>query len=235
VHEPQLLRRLALALAHSKPAAELPLRLCAAYSELVGAEGGSIALDFTATDRLVLCATDDRCARIEDAQDVLREGPSLDAYRTGTAVTGLTSVEQQNRWPLLHELVEAHFPGTSMHAFPIRPDKEVVGALLVYRAGVVGLAMASEEAQFLANAVGMALLGELDTHALSDETWSARDRVDQATGMVAAQLHVAAQDARAVLRAHAYAHEATLAQVSSWVLARELTFKDLDSPDGSQT
>jgi hypothetical protein len=233
VHEPELLRRLARALAHSKPAAELPLRLCTAYGELVGADGGSIALDFTATDRLVLCATDDRSARIEDAQDVLREGPSLDAYRTGSPVTGLTPAEQQNRWPLLHELVEATFPGTSMHAFPIRPDSEVVGALLVYRSGALGLAVGPEEAEFLANAVGMALLGELDTHALSDETWSARDRVDQATGMVAAQLRVAAQDARAVLRAHAYAHETTLAEVSSWVLARKLTFNDRDSPDGS--
>jgi len=78
-------------LAQSKPAAGLPVHLCAAYSELVGAEGGSIALDFTATHRLVLCATDDRCARIEDAQDVLREGPSLDADRTGAVAARIVS------------------------------------------------------------------------------------------------------------------------------------------------
>lgn len=235
LEQPELLRRLARALAHHAPAAALPLRLCAAYSELVGAEGGSIALDFATTDRLVLCATDDRSARIEDAQDVLREGPSLDAFQTGAAITGLTLLEQQRRWPLLDELVEGTFPGTSMHAFPIRRDSEVVGALFVYRTGDSRLSMNTTEAQFLANAVGIALLGELDQHAVTDEPWSARDRVDQATGMVAAQLHVAAQDARAVLRAHAYARETTLAQVSTWVLDRQLTFADRDSADGSAT
>src|SRR6478752_2651781 len=97
LEQPELLRRLARALAHSQPAAALPLRLCTAYSELVGAEGGSITLDFAATDRLVLCATDECCATIEDAQEVVREGPSLDAYRTGMAVTGLTLAEQQQR------------------------------------------------------------------------------------------------------------------------------------------
>src|SRR4051794_12782075 len=90
LEQPELLRRLARALAQGTSAAALPLRLCTAYSHLVGAQGGSIALDFATTDRVVLCATDDRSARIEDAQDVLREGPSLDAYQTGTAVTGLT-------------------------------------------------------------------------------------------------------------------------------------------------
>lgn len=235
VEQAELLRRLARALAHHRPASALPLRLCAAYSDLVGAEGGSITFDFAANDRLVLCATDERCARIEDAQEVLREGPSLDAYRTGRAVTGLTLAEQRRRWPLLDELLEANFPSTLMHAFPIRPDSQVVGALLVYGTGTSGLAMDAQEAQFLANAVGTALLGELDSQVLTDETWSTRDRVDQATGMVAAQLHVSTQDARAVLRAHAYAEETTLADVSSSVLARELTFTDRDSPDGSHT
>jgi hypothetical protein len=43
--------------------------------------------------------------RIEDAQDVLREGPSLDAYRTGRAVTGLSALEQQDRCPVREELL----------------------------------------------------------------------------------------------------------------------------------
>jgi hypothetical protein len=228
----ELLVRLARTLARSRPEATLPLRLCAAYSKLVGAEGGSISMDFSSTERLVLCATDDRCARIEDAQDVLREGPSLDAYRTGVAVTGLSAQEQAERWPLLRETLEANFPGTALHAFPITPDAHVVGAVLVYRSGDPQLTVSAEHAQFLANAVGIALLGELDSESLTEETWSARDRVDQATGMVAAQLHVTPTDARAVLRAHAYAHETSLAQVSSWILDRELTFTDVDSAEG---
>jgi hypothetical protein len=224
--QPELLVRLARSLAQVRSEAPLPLRLCAAYSRLVGAEGGSISMDFATADRVVLCATDERCTRIEDAQDVLREGPSLDAYRTGRPVTGLSAREQEQRWPLLEEMVRTRFPGIAMHAFPITPDSRVVGAVLVYRTEGRMLTMATDEAQFLANAVGIALLGELDSRTLSDETWSARDRVDQATGMVSAQLHVAPADARAVLRAHAYAHDTSLGEVSSWVLARKLTFAD---------
>jgi hypothetical protein len=231
----ELLVRLARTLARSKPEATLPLRLCAAYSELLGAEGGSISLDFSSTDRLILCATDERSARIEDTQDVLREGPSLDAFRTGVAVTGLSPEQQGARWPLLEEMLHANFPGTALHAFPVTPDGHVVGAVLVCRTDDWTLAVSTDQAQFLANAVGIALLGELDAQSLSEETWSARDRVDQATGMVAAQLQVPPADARAVLRAHAYAHETSLAQVSSWILARDLVFADPDSSDGGGT
>jgi ANTAR domain len=231
--QPELLVRLARSLARSTPEVPLPARLCAAYSELVGGEGGSISMDFASTERVILCATDDRSARIEDAQDVLREGPSLDAFRTGLAVTGLSPEEQHDRWPLLEALLEAEFPDTFLHAFPMTSEAHVIGVVLVSRTRVRELTIRTDQAQFLANAVGVALLGELGSHSVTDETWSSRDRVDQATGMVTAQLGVAPADARAVLRAHAYAHDTSLAQVSAWVLARRLSFADPDSPDGS--
>jgi hypothetical protein len=230
-----LLVRLARTLARIAPEASMPVRLCAAYSELVGAEGGSISLDFSRTDRVILCATDERCARIEDAQDVLREGPSLDAFRTGVAVTGLSSRQRGLRWPMLEQMLDTTFPETALHAFPITPDAHVVGAILLYLTGERQLTVPPDQAQFLANAVGVALLGELNAQSLSDETWSARDRVDQATGMVAAQLRIAPSDALAVLRAHAYAHDTSLAEVSSSVLARELTFIDRIASDGSNS
>jgi hypothetical protein len=230
--QPELLVRLAKSLARSRPEVPLPARLCAAYSEIVGAEGGSISMDFATTDRVILCATDDRAARIEDAQDVVREGPSLDAFRTGLAVTGLSAQEQHDRWPLLEALLDSNFPGTFVHAFPMTSDVHVIGAVMVYRTQAPELTIQADQAQFLANAIGVALLGELGSDSVTDETWSARDRVDQATGMVAAQLRVAPADARAVLRAHAYAHDTSLGQVSSWVLERRLSFTDPDSSDG---
>jgi len=234
VDEQQLLLvRLARGLARNRSEATLPVRLCAVYRDLVGAEGGSISMDFASSDRVVLCSTDAHSARLEDAQDVVREGPSLDAFRTGVAVTGLSAGEQERRWPILAEFVDSSFPETALHAFPITPEGQVVGALLVYRMRVRELSLDTEQAQFLANAVGIALLGELSSDSLTDEGWLARDRVDQATGMVSAQLQVAPEDARAVLRAHAYAHDASLPEVSGWVLSRTLTFADPNSTDGT--
>ena len=133
---------------------------------------------------------------------------------------------------MLAEFVDANFSQTALHAFPIMPEGRVVGVLLVYRMEVRQLPLRIDQAQFLANAIGIALLGELGSDSLTAASWSARDRVDQATGMVCAQLHVSPVDARAVLRAHAYAHDASLPVVSSWILARELTFADPDSSDG---
>jgi hypothetical protein len=69
---------------------------------------------------------------------------------------------------------------------------------------------------------------------MSPERWAVRDQVDQATGMVVAQLRVSPADALAVLRAHAFAHSTTLAEVSGWVLDRTLDFSNTESGDGTQ-
>ena len=51
-----------------------------------------------------------------------------------------------------------------------------------------------------------------------------RDRVSQATGMVVAQLKITPTDALALLRAHAFAHGTTVAEVSRGIIGRELDF-----------
>lgn len=192
-------------------------------------------MGFAAPDRITLCATDPVSARAEDAQDVLREGPSLDAYRTASAVSGLSLAEQHHRWPMLSEMLGAKDRPVIYHAFPMAPESAVLGVVLVYQDEGRGIAVTGEEAQFLANAVGVALVGDLGAHSVTSERWAVRDKVDQATGMVVAQLGINPSDALAVLRAHAFAHATTLAEVSAKVLSRELGFTDDDSTDGTQS
>jgi hypothetical protein len=110
----------------------------------------------------------------------------------------------------------------------------VLGVVSVYQVDERGLAVSPDEAQFLANALGVALLGHLDSDTASEERWAVRDRFDQATGMVVAQLRVRPEDAAAVLRAHAFAHATTLETVSLWVLTRTLDFSDRDGSDGTR-
>jgi AmiR/NasT family two-component response regulator len=55
--------------------------------------------------------------------------------------------------------------------------------------------------------------------------WSARAEVHQATGMVIAQLRMPADDALAILRAHAYANDTTLADIAHQVVTRQLDFQ----------
>jgi hypothetical protein len=229
-----LLAHLTRVLARTEPQAPTSLRMCVAFSKVLASDGASITVGITSPERVLLCATDDVAADVEDAQDVLSEGPGVDAYRTGTAVSGLSLAEQRRRWPMLSEMLETRGPQLDLHAFPVRPESAVLGVVCVHQAVERALAVSLDEAQFLANALGVALLGHLDSDSASEERWAVRDRFDQATGMVVAQLKVRPEDAAAVLRAHAFAHATTLETVSLWVLARTLDFSDPDSGDGTR-
>jgi hypothetical protein len=86
--------------------------------------------------------------------------------------------------------------------------------------------MLADEAElsFLADAIGAAIVGDLPANDDESQLWNERDRVSQATGMVIAQLGIGAADALALLRAHAFAHEVSVVEVSRSVVDRTLDF-----------
>jgi AmiR/NasT family two-component response regulator len=84
-------------------------------------------------------------------------------------------------------------------------------------------------ATVLADAVGAALLRESETRDLESwGPWDERARIDQATGIVIAQLGIPPEDAHALLRAHAYAHDTTIHAIASDIIERRLNFNDAD-------
>jgi hypothetical protein len=207
----------------------LPLRMCVAFVQIVDAKGGSIAVGFASSERTLLCATDETSSRYEDAQDFLREGPSLDAFRTGRLVASLSVEDQEHRWPGLVSSLSR--PASTIRAIPIRPGSAVMGVLTVHD----GPHMMKDEEQlsFLADAIGAAILGDLPTHDDESRLWSERDRVSQATGMIIAQLGIGPTDALALLRAHAFAHEISVVEVSRSVVDRTLDFSRPDRGEAS--
>jgi hypothetical protein len=207
----------------------LPLRMCAAFVQIVEAEAGSITVGYASSERTLLCATDETSARYEDAQDFVREGPSLDAFRTGRVVASLSVEDQRHRWPgLASSLLE---PFGAVRAIPMRPGTGVMGVLTVHD----GRDMMDDEVEltFLADAIGTAILGDLPENDDVSRLWSERDRVSQATGMIVAQLGIAPADALALLRAHAFAHESTVVEVSRRVVDRKLDFSGPDRGEAS--
>ena len=50
--------------------------------------------------------------------------------------------------------------------------------------------------------------------------------------MVMAQLHLGVDDALALVRAHAYAHNSTLSQISDDIIQRQLDFTTTDQDPG---
>ncbi len=224
--DPVVLVRLTRALADVNPGEPYPLRLCRAFVVLVQGIGGGISLGVSTAERSLLCATDDVVARFEEAQDLLCQGPSVEALLTQQPVVPTTAEDQCARWPQLAESLPAIATTRLVRAFPMRPHLSPVGVLTLHQRTDVDdpVALRVVETAALADAVGTAILGATVSVGSNESLWSERDRVSQATGMVVAQLGLAPPDALAVLRAHAFAHASTISHVSALVLDRRIDF-----------
>lgn len=222
-----LLARLTRAVAQAAPGS-LSQRLCTAYRDLAGATGAAITVRYGTPERVTLAVTDQAAGRLEDLQDVVGEGPGHAAWRTGQIEIGTLPVRSTSRWSLFDAAAEDVVDSASIHAVPMRPSRETFGVATLYQVPRADqpLRLDRAELQFLANALGAALLR--DATALEEEhaagPWASRAQIHQATGMVVAQLHVSPEDALALLRAHAYAHQASLSHIAASVVERRLTF-----------
>lgn len=225
-----------LAQAMSRQDSSLPLagRLCAAAVSILGADGAAVTVAYTARERVTLYATDDVAARLEDLQEVLGEGPGHLAFATGRRQVFDVGPGIDDRWPQFSTAAHQSLGPLRVVALPVRPDHEVLGVLTCHVPAGRPLALGDEPSQFLSDAVGAALMR--DPHAADTDLsgpWAERAEIHQATGMVVAQLHIDVEDAMALLRAHAFAAEAPLAQIARDVVARRLDFRTEDRPTES--
>jgi hypothetical protein len=227
-----VLTELAQAVASQEQKASLPERLCLASVTIMGARGASLTVAYTAPHRVTLCSTDDAAARLEDLQDVLGQGPGPTAYRTGRQIRvaiGDSGEPGDGRWGQFDAAVRESFGPVHITAIPIHPDGEVLGVLTCHQPADSAPRLGEDTAQFLADAIGVALLKDPDQLATDlSGPWSSRAQIHQATGMVVAQLGISPDEALALLRAHAFAHTWSLAQVAASVGAGELNFTEPD-------
>ena len=211
-------------------------RLCLSAIDLLGVSGVALTIAYTGAERVTLCATDDHAARLEDLQDVLGQGPGPAVYRTGQYVDVVLGTGDDERWPELAQAVRDQLGPTRVHALPVRPHDEVLGVLTCHQPPQQDLRLEPPTAQFLADAIGVALLHDPTSHELTGSSpWMSRTAVHQATGMVMAQLRVNGEDALALLRAHAFAADQSLLEISASVVRRELDFgQDNGKEEGSR-
>ena len=229
-----VLAELAHVLAEQAPELSLAHRLCVSASAVLGAEGGAITVAYTSEDRVTLCATDEPAERLEDLQDVLAQGPGPTAYLTGRQTQAVLGSGGDERWPEFDRIASATFGRMDVRAIPMRPHVAVLGVLTFHLPVSAGSAFDESAAQFLADAVAVALLQDPAAYATDTSgPWSSRAQIHQATGMVVAQLGVRTADALALLRAHAFAHDVSLERVAAAVVRRDLDFRSPTNPDGS--
>jgi len=211
-------------------------RLCEACADVTGASGAGIMLMSGTVPPSPVCTTNNLSARLEQLHFELGEGPGVDAYHQGTPV-----LEPDLAAPVTPRWVALTGPALeagmrAVFSFPLRVGAVCLGALDLCcdRPGPLtddqhadALAMADVAAQAVlvmqATAPPGRLAAELevggDFHYV----------VHQASGMVAAELEVSADQALLWLRAYAFGHERPLTEVVDDVLSRTLHFDTRDS------
>ncbi len=178
-----------------------------------------------------VCTTDKVAAVIEELQYSLGEGPCVDAYRHGQPVSEADLAHPATpRWPAFARPAVAA-GARAVFGFPLQVGAARLGALNLYcdRAGPLSdeqhadaLVMADMAAQAILVLQAGAPPGRLavELEAGADFHYV----VNQAAGMVAAQLNVSVGQALVRLRAFAFGNDRRLAEVAEDVVARTLRF-----------
>lgn len=211
-------------------------RFCEAGQLLLDADGAAITVNYDHPDRHTLSSTSDLARMIEDAQDVVGEGPGFDARCSGSVVSqefGLSTMTS-TPWPLFEGSVASlNFTGTIL-AVPIVTGDRSLGVLVVHRLAT-SLTFDLVAAEFLVHALGAALVELLTPQVMEEELtdeWSSRAVVHQATGMMTVQLGIGADDALVVLRAHTYAEGSSLVEMARQVVQHQIVFGDARPEEG---
>ena len=152
------------------------------------------------------------------------EGPCLDCYHTGVAVSVANLAEEGGRWPRFAD-VAAHEGFASVHAIPMRLHDQVLGALNLFGA-MPGQLDADDRtlAQALAHVATIALVRQ--NQALTDASVlpglqaavASRAALEMAKGVLAEVLSIDPEESFRRLRAYAHEHGEHLASVANTVV-----------------
>lgn len=208
-------------------------RLCEVSAATTGVSGAGIAVVTDELGEVTIAASDEVSTKIEELHYLLVEGPGIDAYRLGAAVSAADLADPGLGWAAFTPAALA-IGVRAIFAFPLRVGSVRLGVLTLYRdrpgvladdqhadalmmAEVVGQALLLMQAGTPADALGAELETSVDFHHV----------VHQAAGMVSVQLDVNVAEALTRLRGYAFARDLALATVAADVVARRLR---LDGP-----
>jgi ANTAR domain len=204
----------------------MPVRLAQACVAVLPVSGAAISLlydDF----RVPLGASDDAATCAERLQFTTGQGPCLDAVRSGdTVLAGRDQI--LDSWPAYGHELFAQTPYGAVISMPLAITPVAHGALDLFftdqpMMSRVSLADATEVQSRITEAFQLTPVltaAEHNQSELPEPAWlhgpSARDRghVWIAMGMVMTRYELAATDALALLRAHAYGTGTTLDQLA---------------------
>jgi GAF domain-containing protein len=187
-----------------------------------------------------MAASHESARLLELFQLQTKEGPCLEAYRTGEPVAVRDLREAAGRWPRF-EAAATEAGIRSVHAFPLRLRREVIGALNVF-GQESGLALDDADEQIiqaLADVAAIALLQERTIHRgeiLTEQLQSAlnsRIVIEQAKGVLAQALSIDVDEAFTLLRSYARRGGRRLGEVAQLVVTDLGSIPGLAPPHSS--
>ncbi|MDX6313161.1 MAG: hypothetical protein QOF84_5238 [Streptomyces sp.] len=168
----------------------------------------------------VMAASDERVRLLELFQLQNDEGPCLECFRHGTAVTVPDLTTEAHRWPRF--VAEARQSGfAAVQALPMRLRDEVVGALNLFRARPGPFdPIGTPVAQALADVATISLLQQRSTvrsSVLNEQLQTAlnsRVLIEQAKGKLAERHDIDMEQAFTALRSYARSHNRRLSDLA---------------------
>jgi transcriptional regulator with GAF, ATPase, and Fis domain len=192
---------------------------------LVGATAVGLLLADQRGHLRFMAASNERARLLEIFQVQVSEGPCFDAYRTAEPVINADLEQAARRWPeFTPQAIAAGF--RSVHAFPMRVRREVIGALNVFSNTAGELDNADVQiVQALTDVAAIALLQERAVRRgemLSEQLQGAlnsRIVIEQAKGAIAQRHGISIDSAFTALRGYARRRNRKLTEVAQELLA----------------
>ncbi|GHE52369.1 GAF domain-containing protein [Streptomyces longispororuber] len=204
--------------------------LCA---QLLGVDGVAVCVLTDGGPGELLWSTGGTGAWLADVQYTLGQGPCLDVAASCAPVFAPDlSRLPPGRWPaLLPEVVATGI--AAVFCFPLSVGSACLGTLTLHRTVPGPLPdSAMTDAWLVADALSAVLLRggpQQEAFAAGETSDFYGAVVHQATGMVSVQASVPLAQALLRLRAHAFRHGRTVAEVAEDVTARRLHFRDAEN------
>jgi GAF domain-containing protein len=197
--------------------------------ELLEADASGLMLTNQRGGLTLMAATLERARVLELFELQVQEGPCLECFTTGEAITNVDLAEARRRWPTFSPAaVQAGFGGT--HALPMRLRGQVIGALNLFTDEPVQLSETDiGVGQAMADVATIGLLHQRNTHEqtiLSEQLQNAlhsRVLVEQAKGVLAARAGIGVNEAFTRMRTHARTSQLSLTEVATAVVDGTLT------------
>jgi GAF domain-containing protein len=205
---------------------ELLHTLVTECTEILDAKAGGLLLADSSGKLQVVASTSERAELVEVLQLAAGEGPFVECFTNGRAVSVPDIQADTQRWVVFRRAaLEQGF--LAVHATPLRLRGEIIGSLHLFLTSVGELKRQDAAvAQALADVATIGILQErivAESHVVTEQLQRALDSrvlIEQAKGVLSQSAGLLMDDAFSVLRLHARENNLTLREVAGGVVNR---------------